>query len=438
MDRRGDVTAVTGIRAERRSSLLSARLLEERNAIRTESTEAPRREIARGPPRPRAAKICKAPPEDAIVWSQMRRPSEPKHLAPSQWAEPQLPALADSGGPSVPNPSEMALLDADGVIVSVNGAWREAVQAAHPELRGDGIGQRYVDLWRSMLSEGGAQAMHMGLKELASGRSKEFAQVYVVSTPTGLLWRQQRIVSVPSPWTGFIASHEDITDLEYARAALRSTPDQLLWVQEQERQRIAIELHDSTGQHLVALGLGIRRLRRLASDSQGIADVLEDMTASVREAVREIRVLSYLSQHSSLDRMGLQAAIRHCVAGFMARSELETTFEAAGAVDEASGPTQHAVLRIVQEALSNAYRHAEASRVDVRIARSGDTLSLKVSDNGKGMSDLGDNGADGGTAGVGLISMRARVASLKGRLTIASGATGVSIEALLPLHPATH
>src|SRR5579864_8401697 len=115
MDRRGDLTAVTRPRAERGSSLLNARLLEERAAIRNEPTEASRRENPRGRPPARPTKICKAMPEDAIAWSQMRRPSKPKQLEPGLLAEPQNPAPANSGAASDPDHSEMALLDPDGV-----------------------------------------------------------------------------------------------------------------------------------------------------------------------------------------------------------------------------------------------------------------------------------------------------------------------------------
>jgi len=440
MDQRGDLTAIASAGGERGPPILNARTRNKLDSIRYRQSGAEAPEIAPGPSGAGRTKVVVAP-EDAIICRDRALHPEPAAPELPPYVKPKhptgaAPRCAARNSSAVPDsePSETALLDPEGFILCVNEAWREAGRATDPDNLDGGVGLRCVDVMGGLLSEGGAQAMRVGLQELAAGRCVEFTQVYVVSTPTGLRWRRQHIAPLPSPWTGFLISHKDITELEDARATLRTTPDQLLRVQEQERERIAIELHDSTGQHLVALGLGIRRVRQLTSNNQEVSDVLEDMTASVRAAMREIRVLSYLSQSAGLLRASLEATIRNCVLGFMARSELETTFEAVGPIDQASGPTRHAVLRIVQEALSNAYRHSEASRVDVQVALSGELLSLRVCDNGKGIS----NPCDGGASGVGLMSMRARVASLKGRLTIASSLMGVSIEALLPLRLAAN
>ena len=332
-----------------------------------------------------------------------------------------------------PAASEMALLDDTGVVYWADAAWRAIVDSSHPRRINGGVGAPYVDQCDGLLSETGLLALRQGMQELLSKRSVEFVQVYVVEDSGGLRWRQQRVIPSPVPSTGFVAIHEDITDLEHARAALRNRPDQLLIVQEQERQRIAIELHDSTGQHLVALVLGIRRLRMLTGDVHGVPSVLEDMTTSLREAVKEIRVLSYLLKPDGLERNGLPATIELFVMGFMARSELATTFSAVGAVDVAPGPTQHAVLRIVQEALSNAYRHAEATRVDVELVGALDGLTVRIADNGKGMPRLDNDEAEPPSNGVGIASMKSRVAHLKGRLEIRSSARGTVVEATLPL-----
>jgi signal transduction histidine kinase len=332
-----------------------------------------------------------------------------------------------------PAASEMALLDDEGVVVWAEAAWRANVNASQPLRADGGVGASYADQCNGMLSDTGVLALRQGLQELLSRRSVEFVQVYVVDGPSGLRWRQQRIIPSPVASTGFVAIHEDLNDLEHARSALRNRPDQLLIAQEQERQRIAIELHDSTGQHLVALVLGIRRLRLLTRDTHGVADVLEDMTTSLREAVKEIRVLSYLLKPDGLERNGLPATIELFVMGFMARSELATTFLMEGAVDVAPGPTQHAVLRIVQEALSNAYRHAAASRIDVELVGAVDTLTVRITDDGKGMPRLANGDLELPSHGVGITSMQSRVAHLKGRLDIRSSAAGTVVEAVLPI-----
>jgi signal transduction histidine kinase len=119
------------------------------------------------------------------------------------------------------------------------------------------------------------------------------------------------------------------------------------------------------------------------------------------------------------------------VAGFGTRTSLKTFFHAEGALDEVSAGAEHAVFRVVQEALANVYRHAAARSVEVELANRDGVVSLRIVDDGKGIAGL--TGASGTVpAGVGITSMRTRVAQLGGVLDLSSSRRGTTVSATIP------
>ncbi len=212
------------------------------------------------------------------------------------------------------------------------------------------------------------------------------------------------------------------------RAALRVTSEQLLSARDDERQRIAVELHETTNQHLVAMSVGLARLRRAARNAAAAA-IIDEIASSLNEAVRETRAISHLTNPHGLARDGLVATVRLFLEGFAKRTGLEVAFEADAAVDRAPPTLQHASLRIVQESLMNVHRHAQAQRVSVGLAVDADQLTVSVADDGRGLrSDRGEL-----CLGVGIPGMRVRAQQLGGDLAISSDASGTRIAAKLPL-----
>ena len=208
----------------------------------------------------------------------------------------------------------------------------------------------------------------------------------------------------------------------------------LLAAREEERVRIAMELHDSTCQHLAALNLAIGRLRPLVSGDK-VDAALKDMATSVGEVVKEIRVLSYLIKPAELEQNGLARAVRGFVNGFGARTGLTASFLTRGPVDDAPPQVQHAAYRIVQEALSNVYRHADAQHADVALVSEGGVLTVRISDDGKGVAPLLKGEPANLESGVGIAGMRARAAQLKGRLEVSCPGRGTVVVVALPVGP---
>lgn len=322
--------------------------------------------------------------------------------------------------------SEIAILDGRGMIVAVNAAWRQAAAARGAE--GDGVGEPYVHAAARIFPELDTQALARGLGRLLAGSLQDVRQTSALTTAAGPSLRHLQVTPLATGGPGrFVAIHDDQTELAVTRQALKATSEQLLCAQEDERRRIAMELHDSTCQHLAAISLGLARLRRVSPGVDGA--VLDEISGFLDEASRETRALAYLMNPRGVEPHGLSTTVLKFLDGFARRTGLEVSLDAGGAVDGVSPPLQHAALRIVQEALLNANRHARASRVAVELKVDGDRLKVAITDDGCGMEP--DSGEP--CLGVGIPGMRARAQQVLGDLMISSDGTGTRVVALLPL-----
>ena len=197
-------------------------------------------------------------------------------------------------------------------------------------------------------------------------------------------------------------------------------------IQDQIQQRIASDLHDSTCQHLIAASLGLMRIRTSLGDAVSIERTCDEIDASIDEALREIRALAYLLHPQDLTIDGLKATIEHYAEGFAARTSLEVETRIASDVDRLPYATQRALLRVVQEALTNVFRHAKATEVQIVLEPTDGHFRLLISDDGRGMQvQQSRSGTSPISPGVGIPAMRARLRQIGGTLEIWSGpATG--------------
>jgi PAS domain S-box-containing protein len=221
-----------------------------------------------------------------------------------------------------------------------------------------------------------------------------------------------------------LGSCRDITGATEAQRELSEVAERLLEVQEEERRRIASELHDSTSQHLVALQFGLTALRRGGAD----AETLEDMRKELSEALREVRTLSYLLHPPTLAREGLEKTLRAFARGFAQRTALSIGVSVRGAVDSLPNEAQRALFRVAQEAMANAHRHSPARRISVDLRRGRTGVRLTIND---------DGGRPGQPPpklrpGVGIPGMEARIQRLGGSFSITAGASGTQVSAVIP------
>ncbi|MBR0819866.1 sensor histidine kinase [Bradyrhizobium liaoningense] len=229
----------------------------------------------------------------------------------------------------------------------------------------------------------------------------------------------------------------DAVDRTAKRRATAELELRLLSLQEEVQQRIASDLHDSTCQHLIAASLTVMRLRRAISDNGSVEKLMDDIDASIDQAQREIRAFTYLLHPRNLSTDGLKLTIEQFVGGFSARTSLKTSLQIAPEVDRLSYERQRAVLRVIQEALANVFRHAQATHVNVAMEATDTHFKLQVADNGRGMpTNQARSGPKAISFGVGIPAMRARLRQLGGTLEIhsssAKGGRGTTLCADLP------
>jgi PAS domain S-box-containing protein len=216
----------------------------------------------------------------------------------------------------------------------------------------------------------------------------------------------------------------DITDRKRAELSLRELSGRLLQLQDEERRRIARELHDSAGQIIAAMKMKMAPLavdREKSPDSRRITESLE----LLEELSTEIRTISHLLHPPLLDEVGLSSALQLYLEGFAERSKIKVNLEIPSDFGRLSRELETAVFRIVQESLTNIHRHAGSAVARVLISRAEHELRVEVQDEGKGISALKRSEIElAGKAGVGLRGMRERIRQLGGILEIGSLANG--------------
>lgn len=195
--------------------------------------------------------------------------------------------------------------------------------------------------------------------------------------------------------------------------------------QEAERRRISQELHDTTGQHLVALRLNLCQLRRDAG--QVPAGLLDAMYETLQAIDREIRTISFL-HCSELAEGDLSVAFRRLADGFAQRTGIAVRVEVDDIPASVVNVIGRSLYRIAQEALANILRHSHASHATVSLSADGRSLCLTIDDNGQGISP----GALEAKSGVGLWSMRQRARQLGGQFAIWQLDQGTRVQATIP------
>jgi len=322
--------------------------------------------------------------------------------------------------------ANVTILNDEGKIIAVNDAWMHFAEFNELGLENYGLGMNYISLCESLDAPDASEA-RQGLRDVLAGEPGPLRYEYQIVLPNGPIWVRMTITRISrDDRTLVILSHENITVQRHAQAALGRATAALLHAEDDERRRIARELHDGTAQYLTGAKLMLSAMK-----VDGRAEKIRiEVVALLANALEEIRSLSYVLHPPALEEMGLGSAIRQMVEGFARRTALSLQIDISDDFPKMARSTEVALYRVAQEALANVHRHSGSPRATIGLRQAGEMVLLSIRDYGVGMPEK-----DAQTLGVGLAGMRLRLEFVNGHISITSAHPGVLIEAWAPFLP---
>ena len=351
--------------------------------------------------------------------------------------------------------SFLVLLDLDGTIVELNRAALDAAGATREQV----VGRKFWEPWWSALPEE-VETLKKSVTQAARGQL--IREECWFCLPDGSRRFADRSLSPVYDENGkiimIVASGLDLTEqkelrdkleervrqrtseLEQKNRALqeqaetvRELTGKLLHAQDQERRRLARELHDSAGQVLAALQMNLVPMELQAQqDSPEFSKPLRQSIELVDQLSKELRTVSYLLHPPLLDEAGLSSALRWYVEGFAERSKIVVELELPPDLGRLPQEMEMAIFRLVQECLTNIHRHSGSQKATIHLWRAAEQITIEIKDQGKGIQLSHKNGS-AARSGVGIQGMRERVRQLGGHFEINSDQSGTTVTTQLPL-----
>jgi signal transduction histidine kinase len=224
---------------------------------------------------------------------------------------------------------------------------------------------------------------------------------------------------------------ERTRELSERTEQVRELSAKLLSLQDEERRRLARELHDSTGQMLAAMKMVLDEMRIEVKEPKFAA--LVDQSIELNDEMsRQLRTMSYLLHPPLLDEVGLPSALRWYTEGFAERSAIKVDLQVSDGFDRLPQEMEIAIFRVVQECLTNIHRHSGSPTASVRLNRTNDAVDVEISDTGQGIASDRVRG-DRIVSGVGLMGIEERMRQFGGSVKVTSSENGTLVNAGIPL-----
>ena len=333
--------------------------------------------------------------------------------------------------------ARVALLDQHGTIIAVNKPWKAFAEANHDQDSIKDIGFNYLDTCAENPECQEAALVSRGIQQLKSGEVDEFRCIYPSPRAIATFWFQIRMSQFEMYGaTRIVVTYEDVTEIKEAHDAQQKVSGLLMQAQDDERRRIARELHDSTVQNLVAIKADLNGIERESKQlSADATEMLKESVSLSNQVIRELRTLSYLLHPPFLDEAGLVPALTWFVRGFIQRSGIPVELMVLDEIGRLPTDIETALFRVVQESLTNIHRHSGGGRAVIWVTREKDNVTLRIMDDGHGFSlpATEDNLESTVLPGVGIPGMRQRLRQLGGQLEIESGPQGTTVNAKICL-----
>lgn len=325
-------------------------------------------------------------------------------------------------------PMPMAVTDGQLVPVFANRAWIAALveSEAHDARHLRDLPECYRV---AACSEHGLRAIRDGVEQLLSQATPSFVHRYIAlrGTRASTVLHARRLAgSGPHLLFCFHETAEPPNE-----TLLRGQQAAILRAEEEERRRIARELHDETFQQLALIRFGLESART-ATQKQEFETAFLAIETALAAVQYQVRTLSYVLHPPELHRGGLQSALESFIRGFGRRSGLAVEFHDEAGFVESAPDVELALYRVAQEALANVLKHAQASCVAVRLRRDARRLVLEIRDDGIGIPLRVVHGEEPVVLGVGLASMRERMEALSGDLSVSRLDPGTLVSASVP------
>ena len=330
-----------------------------------------------------------------------------------------------------------ATLSNDGTILNSNRSFANIFDAQLERFIGTPIENfvsgEYVEALRALIRNA-ADGVARGEIRLVDrgGRARTVRLTLTRSSQFGM----EALCAVATELTELVETNEA---LRVTESSLRQLSGRLLQLQDEERRRIARDLHDTTGQKIAALSMSLDRVARLLdSKKPERQEALDEGRDIVRTIGEEIRTLSYLLHPPLLDESGLGSAVRWYAEGFQKRSGIRLNVNISPDLGRLSTDVEMALFRVVQESLTNVHRYSGSPDAEINVVNTPDSVKLEIVDHGKGIA-VGSARvkAEGiATLGVGIPGMRERIRQFGGQLEVDFGRDGTRVSASVPLKKA--
>jgi signal transduction histidine kinase len=332
--------------------------------------------------------------------------------------------------------SNVAVLDELGNILYVSKPWR--LSAEKDGSRGGNHPLNLTYLERQSGPDAGrsnhSSALAEDIQSILDGKVREFHNEYSRPSLSGASWFMIHAARLDFPGTPgafrILVNSLDITHARQTEETLRDLGGRLITAQEEERSRVARELHDDLNQRMALLSVELEQLsQRLRPSQSSLRNSINNLWERAQEISSEIHRVSYQLHPSKLDHLGLVAAVKSLCLEVAARHEINIAFKVKGDIALLPKDVTLCLFRIIQESLHNVIKHSGAREAAVVLEGTPNFIQLSVSDTGRGF----DVASSESKSGLGLVSMRERLRLVGGVSSIHSTARGTKIEVSVPL-----
>ena len=332
--------------------------------------------------------------------------------------------------------SNVAAFDETGELLCVSGTWQSFAEDHGFTSASDAYGLNHLQTCREAVNGRAVEqvSLHESIQRIVNKKQAEFREEYILGSLEIPRWFMTRAVLIEMPdGLRIMVTLEDVTRRRQAEEELRNIGGRLINAQEEERTRLARELHDDLSQRLALLSLEIEQMRpHIPAGQLSLNNSVDRLSKKTQELGSDIHRLSYQLHPFKLDHLGLSAAIESLCGELSAHRDLEISFRKQGLPAMLPDDVTLCAFRIAQESLHNVVKHSGASEAQVVVAKTGSTLRLRISDNGVGF----DVELVKGEKRLGLISMKERLRLVSGKISISSQPNkGTQIDVSIPLAP---